>query len=92
MFAVWFGLWIALGAFNARLNPRYAGLRGAVARGLIAAVLSGVTFYMISGIWMPFRPRGWDYLAHFGGWTLAYLAGFGALLLVVKEPRSGARM
>jgi hypothetical protein len=81
MFGVWFGLWIALGVFNARLNPAYSGTRAAVVRGLIAAVLSGVAFYLISGIWMPFRPAGWDYLAHFGGWTLAYFAGFAALLV-----------
>jgi hypothetical protein len=84
MFAVWFGLWIALGAFNGHLNPRYAGLRTAVSRGLLAAVASGVTFYLISGIWMPFKPEGLDYVVHFGGWTLAYLAGFSALLVIRK--------
>ena len=85
MFLVWFGVWIALGVFNGYLNLRYAGLRLAVLRGLLAAIAFGVAFYMISGIWFPFRPQGWDYLIHFAGWTWAFLAGFAALLVARKN-------
>jgi hypothetical protein len=55
---------------------------GAVAsRGVIAAIASGLGFYAISGIWRPFDPQGWDYLAHFGAWLVAYFPGFAALLI-----------
>jgi len=81
MFIVWIGVWIALGALNERLDPQQAGLRAAVVRGAIAAVTSGMAFYLVSGIWFPFGPRGWDYLVHFGAWFLAYLPGFAALLI-----------
>jgi hypothetical protein len=57
---------------------------GAVAvRSLVAAVGSGLGFYAISGIWMPFNPQGLDYVKHFVYWTLAYLPAFAALLVRV---------
>ena len=74
-------VWIALALFNGRLNARPVAVRATVARGLLAAIGSGVVFYLISGIWFPFNPRGWDYLLHFAGWTAAYFSGFAALLL-----------
>jgi hypothetical protein len=76
MFVIWFAVWIALGVFHGRLNDPNAGVRSMVLRGLLAAIAFGAAFYLISGIWFPFRPRGWDYAAHFAGWTFAYAAGF----------------
>ena len=32
-------------------------------------------------------PEGWDQLAHFGGWTLAYYSGFAALLVEKKAQK-----
>lgn len=80
MFGVWFGMWIALAFLNSRLQ-RQTRFGPVLGRGLVAAALSGVTFYMVSGIWMPFDPSGWDYAVHFGYWNLAFLPGFGALLI-----------
>ena len=82
MFVLWIGIWVALGVLNGRLNrlPQ-AGVSAGFARGALGAVGSGIAFYAISGIWFPFNPRGWDYLVHFGAWTVAYLPGFAALLL-----------
>jgi hypothetical protein len=77
MFFVWFGMWIGLSIFNRHLS----GSRNPVVRGLIAAVASAVAFYLVSGIWFPFRPRGWDYAVHFAAWTVAYFPGFAALLV-----------
>ncbi|HEY4581026.1 MAG TPA: hypothetical protein VIG89_08320 [Candidatus Acidoferrales bacterium] len=84
MFVAWFGVWTALGLLNERLEQG-SGIASAVARGVLAAVVSGAAFYLISGIWRPFNPQGWDYLVHFGAWMLAYLPGFAALL--VARPR-----
>lgn len=79
MFVAWIGVWVALGVLNARLNAR--PLRSDAARGAIAAVASGVAFYLVSGIWLPFDPQGWDYAVHLAAWTVAYLPGFGVLLV-----------
>ena len=50
-------------------------------RSALAAVGSGLAFYAISGIWMPFNPHGLDYVKHFVYWTIAYLPAFAALLI-----------
>ena len=80
MFVVWFGAWMALGVLYARLSGSVAPARVVLARGAMAAAASGLAFYLISGIWMPFDPRGWDYAAHFAAWTFAFFPGFAALL------------
>lgn len=72
MFFVWAFVWIAL-AGVARRRP-------VVWRGALAMIGSGVGFYLISGIWRPFDPEGWDYAIHFLGWAFAYLPGFTAIL------------
>jgi hypothetical protein len=52
-----------------------------VARGAVAAIASGLAFYLISGIWRPFNPQGLDYLVHFAAWTVAFAPGFAALMI-----------
>jgi hypothetical protein len=69
MFFVWAFVWIAL-AFVAGA-PLW--------RGALAMIGSGLGFYLISDIWRPFNPEGWDYARHFLSWTIAYLPGFLAL-------------
>jgi hypothetical protein len=81
MLIVWFAAWIGLGTLNEYLNRRPALTRPAITRGLLAAAAFGVAFYLVSGIWFPFDPEDWDYLAHFAGWTVAYLLGFAALFV-----------
>ena len=72
MFASWILVWLVLALVA----------RAGVGRGLAAAVLSGAAFYAVSGMWMPFDPRGIaDYAEHFVRWTIAFLPGFAALLL-----------
>jgi len=89
MFFLWFATWIALGVLNERLKGLGIKIRAALARGVLAAMGSGVAFYLVSGIWFPFDPEGWDYLVHFGAWTVAYLPGFAALLIAKKTDQSG---
>lgn len=72
MFASWILVWVILG-YVAR-----AGL----ARGVLAALLSGAAFYAVSGMWMPFNPATpLDYAEHFVRWTVAFSPGFAALML-----------
>ena len=86
MFFVWAFIWIAL-AFLVRNPP-------VVLRGVLAMVGSGLGFYLISDIWRPFNPHGWDYAVHFLSWTIAYLPGFLALLMtgtsIARKNRGGS--
>jgi hypothetical protein len=78
MFPSWMLFWICF----ALLQSWLAGERrwgAAVARGLAAAVLSGLAFYSISGIWTRPSPGGPDYVRNLWSWSFAFLPGFVAL-------------
>jgi hypothetical protein len=84
MFVVWAFVWIALAFLVWRILPvplaTPAPLTPVVTRGVLAMIGSGVCFYLISGIWRPFNPHGWDYAVHFVSWSFAYLPGFLSIL------------
>jgi hypothetical protein len=91
MVVAWMAVWIGLAAIYGRLQTQRidAGAHhdirlniGAIAgRGVVAAIASGLAFYLISGIWRPFNPQGLDYAVHFAAWVVAYFPGFAALLI-----------
>jgi hypothetical protein len=87
MFAVWAFVWLALAILAGRIlrskNP--LTWNEVLARGVAAAIGSGIAFYLISGIWRPFNPKGWDYAIHFLSWTVAYLPGFAALMFKAHD-------
>jgi hypothetical protein len=89
MFFVWAFVWIALAVLIGRLAPNAPSAPNApnapIVRGVLAMLGSGLAFYLISGIWRPFDPVGWDYAVHFLSWTLAYLPGFVALLYPARR-------
>lgn len=91
MFLLFVLLWVGLGVLTGRVLQRRDDMKAILVRSALAAVGSGLGFYMISGIWMPFNPHGWDYAKHFAYWTLAYLPAFAALLLrgAATTPRHG---
>ena len=74
-------LWIALGLLTGRILQQRDTMAVVLARSTIAAVGTGVAFYLVSGMWFPFNPQGWDYARHFVNWTIAYLPAFAALLV-----------
>lgn len=87
MFVLWMALWAAFGVLEGRgLGAPLLPPREAVVRGLLAALGSGIAFYLISGIWTRPRPGGPDYVHHFLCWTIAFLPGFSFLL--VPKPRA----
>lgn len=88
MVVCYVGAWIGLSILHAWLSGKPVGSSSAISRGALAGALSGAAFYLASGVWRPFDPQGWDYLVHFGAWTLAYFPGFAALL--VARPRSNS--
>ena len=99
MFFVWAFVWIALALLVGRILPSTTAPIAPIAptapiapiapiaRGLLAMIGSGLGFYLISGIWRPFNPEGWDYAVHFLSWTIAYLPGFLALLYPTRRIR-----
>ena len=81
MFLLFVLMWVGLGVLTGRVLQRRDDLKAILVRSALAAAGSGLGFYVISGIWMPFNPQGLDYAKHFLYWTLAYLPGFAALLM-----------
>jgi uncharacterized membrane protein (DUF485 family) len=90
MLPAWMLFWICF-AFLQGWLARRQHLAASVTRGVAAAVLSGIAFYAISGIWTRPSPGGPDYIRHFASWTIAFLPGFAALFLRAgAEPRDRA--
>ena len=88
MFPLFVGLWLGLGMLTGRLLQQRSSAGEVLTRSILAAAGSGLGFYAISGIWMPFNPHGWDYAIHFVYWTLAYFPAFAALLIQKREHSS----
>ncbi len=87
MFAVWGFVWLALAALAGRIKRVGVwSLREILMRGTLAMIGSGIGFYLISGIWRPFNPEGWDYATHWVSWTVAFLPGFLALMTKPPQP------
>ncbi len=85
MVAAWMLLWLLFALLDVRLWRRTRMWGEVAVRGLVAALVSGVAFWLISGIWTEHRPEGPNYAWNFACWTFAFLPGFAALL--VPGPR-----
>jgi len=86
MFPAWMFFWVCFAILQMQLE----GLRkSSIARGIIAAVLSGAAFYAISGIWTRPSPDGPNYLSHFLSWSFAFFPGFLALF-AARNTRAAA--
>ena len=55
-------------------------------RGVAAALLTGIAFWAISGIWLDGSTRNPDYLRNFVSWFIAFFPGFACLLLGPEAP------
>ena len=88
MFPMWMVFWVCFALLQSWLRTE-RGFRPAVVRGLVAAILSGLAFYAISGIWTRPSPDGPRYLVNFASWTFAFIPGFLALL-VARRATSAA--
>jgi hypothetical protein len=80
MFPAWMFFWVCFALLQKFLS-RESGWRGAIVRGLVAAVVSGAAFYAISGIWTDPPRQGPRYLYNFAAWSVAFLPGFAALFV-----------
>jgi hypothetical protein len=82
MLPAWMLFWICFAVLQRWLSITTSGTLGmALGRGVIAAVLSGLAFYAISGIWTRPTPGGPNYAVHFLYWSFAFLPGFLALFV-----------
>jgi len=84
MFPMWCLFWVLFAMLQEWLGarPRWGE---AFARGLAAAVLSGLAFWAISGIWTQHNPGGPDYVRNMWSWTVAFLPGF-LCLFALRRP------
>ncbi len=83
MFPAWMLFWILFALLQARL--RGASMASAAVIGSVAAVLSGLAFYSISGIWTR-HDAPLNYTWNLFAWSVAFFPGF--LVLFWKPPRS----
>jgi hypothetical protein len=84
MFPAWMLFWLCFGGLQGLLTgDRRPG--PAIARGLAAAVLSGIAFYLVSDMWTRPPRGGPDYPVFFLKWTFAFLPGFAALFWGAKR-------
>lgn len=79
MFPAWMLLWILFAVLQQRLQATET-LASALIRGIVAALLSGMAFYLISGIWT--RGGAPNLARNFASWSFAFLPGFLALFVV----------
>jgi len=75
MLPAWMLFWILFALLQQRMLSAETVPR-ALARGAVAAVLSGAAFYAISGIWTSHAPGGPDYPLNMVSWSFAFLPGF----------------
>lgn len=78
MFPAWMFFWICFALLQKQL-ARHGEWGPALLRGIVAAVASGLAFFLISGVWTRPSPDGPNYLYHLGAWFVAFLPGFVAL-------------
>ncbi len=89
MFPMWALFWLCFAFLQNQLSAQQRPGE-ALARGIGAAVSSGLAFWAISGIWTERNPGGPDYLRHQWSWTVAFLPGFICLFARRSPPPSTA--
>lgn len=87
MLPAWMLLWI-LFALLQKVLSRGERMGVALKRGVLAALLSGFAFYLISDIWIH-EARHPGMLVHFGAWSFAFLPGFASLFAKLPTVNSG---
>jgi len=90
MFVAWMWLWMLTAFINGWLRGASETPGFTLARGVAAALLSGVAFWAISGIWLGGSTRNPDYVVNFASWLVAFAPGFACLLLRPVGPSAGA--
>lgn len=82
----WVAMWLALATLQRWARGGAESLGLTLARGVFAALGSGLAFWAISGIWTSPSPDP-SYLWRFACWAFAFLPGFVALLALPPSSR-----
>jgi hypothetical protein len=90
MFPAWMSFWLLFALLQQQLG-REANRGTALARGLSAAILSGLAFYAISGIWTRPPREGPNYWFNLAAWTFAFFPGFAALFVGARRASDARR-
>ena len=87
LFPAWMLLWLLFALLQRQLTR---GERATVAmkRGILAAGLSGLAFYLISDIWIHEAAHP-SLVVHFAAWTFAFVPGFAALFARTPGAQEG---
>jgi hypothetical protein len=86
LIAAWAFTWLVMSMVAAWTRGASPLSSSWLVRGLLAALLSGITFYLVSGIWTEHAPEGGrNYVWHLIAWTIAWAPGMGALTLADDE-------
>jgi hypothetical protein len=90
MVVSWASLWLLLAFFDGRLLRRGRRRTGEVmARGIAAALLGGLAFYLVVGvIWGPPGADGRNYIITIAAWVFAWAPGLVALTAGSHSDRS----
>lgn len=84
MFIAWMVVWsLTAILLNRSIRATGESLMLTLGRGAAAAVLSGLAFYAISGIWLGGSTRNPNYVVNFASWFVAFLPAFACLLIQV---------
>jgi hypothetical protein len=83
MFSAWMLLWL-LFALLQKLLAGGERIGATLKRGMLAALLSGFAFYLISDIWIHEAAHP-SMLVHFAAWAFAFLPGFAALFARIPK-------
>lgn len=75
MFPAWMLFWVLFALLQQQLRGGET-LGTAAVRGLVAAILSGLAFYAISGMWTHPAEGGPNLLVAWASWSFAFLPGF----------------
>lgn len=79
LIATWIAMWVALAVLSEWARGEGVALRGALVRGLLAAIGSGVAFWAVSGMWTDPGFQA-SLVVRFLYWSFAFLPGFAFLL------------
>ena len=80
LLVTWVLMWLTTAGLQRWARGGVESAGRTMARGVVAAVGSGLAFWAISGIWTQPSPTGPNYPWHFISWAIAFLPGFLALL------------
>lgn len=82
--AAWVGMWLLVAILDGRWlrAPAYRPWGEIAMRGVLAAVVSGIAFYLVvNTLWGRPPATGRNYLVQFGAWVIAWAPGLLALTL-----------